>query len=91
MSQKQPMTLSDRLFCGVYPGGLVWADRGREKAGDYAKLAFMPYDTLEAKFEADFPKAFIPLIQEEVKRMQERRGQEFRTSATGQAVILGSR
>lgn len=89
MSQKHTKPLTERLFCGVFPGGLVWADRGREKAGDYAKVAFMPYDTLEAKFEADCPKGFIPLIQEEVKRMQARRGEAFPLSAS-QSVILGS-
>lgn len=37
----------DRLFSGVYPCGIVYADRYREKGGDYARLAFLPYDTLQ--------------------------------------------
>jgi hypothetical protein len=91
MSLRPKMTPAERLFCGVYPGGLVFADRGREKGGDYARLAFMPYETLEARIEPDCPKDLRPLIEETVKGMQARRGEPFEISTCGQTVMLGSR
>lgn len=88
---RKKLTPVERLFCGVFPGGLVFADRGREKNGDYARLAFMPYSTLEVKIEPDCPKALVPLIQESVRGMQARRGEEFPLSTCGQSIILGSK
>lgn len=88
---RKKLTPVERLFCGVFPGGLVFADRGREKNGDYARLAFMPYSTLEVKIESDCPKALVPLIQESVRGMQARRGEEFPLSTCGQSIILGSK
>ena len=83
------MTPQERLFCGVFPGGISWADRGREKHGDYARLAFMPYATLEATIEPDCPKALRPMIEAAIEAFQARRGQEFPISTCGQTVLLG--
>lgn len=88
---RKKLTPTERLFCGVFPGGLVYADRGREKNGDWANLAFMPFSTLEVKIQADCPKALIPLIQDSVRGMQARRGEEFPISTCGQSIILGSK
>lgn len=52
-----------RLFIGGYPAGIVYADRGREKAGDYARLAFLPYHTLRLDVEKDCPPELRALIE----------------------------
>lgn len=41
------MPTNDRLFIGMYPEGIVYADRGREEHGDYMRVAFLPYSTLK--------------------------------------------
>lgn len=79
----------NRLFIGVYPGGIVYADRLREKHGDYARLAFLPYDTLRLQVEADCPPELIPRIQADAETMQSRCGEAFQISSCGQTVILG--
>ena len=52
-----------RLFIGGYPAGIVYADRGREKSGDYARLAFLPYHTLKLDVETDCPPELRTLIE----------------------------
>jgi hypothetical protein len=81
--------MKDLLFIGVYPCGLVYADRGREVAGDYARLAFLPYRTLAVEWAGDCPEAFKPAIRASVADMQARRGQPFEVSTSGQNVTLG--
>src|SRR3546814_11285018 len=36
--------MDQRIFSGIYPAGIVYADRTRQKGGDYARLAFLPYE-----------------------------------------------
>lgn len=81
--------MSDRLFVGVFPAGISYADRGREEFGDYAMVAFLPYGTLE--FEA-YPRADPGLVERartHAAGIQARRGQDFAISACGQTVRLG--
>lgn len=82
------------LFMGVFPTGISYADRARERNGDYLKLAFLPYDTL--KLEWREPKAKVPpklraAILADARRMAARHGQEFPISAAGQTSTLGSK
>lgn len=80
--------LADRLFVGVYPEGIVYADRAREEHGDYARVAFLPFRTLELDVSA--PKSpLIPLVRRDAAKIAARRGEQFHTSASGQYVILG--
>lgn len=79
----------NRLFIGVYPCGIFYADRLREKHGDYARLAFLPYDTLRLQVEADCPQELIPRIQADAEAMQSRCGEAFQISSCGQTVTLG--
>ena len=79
---------SDRLFIGVYPGGIVYSDRGREQHGDYARLAFLPYDTLELQWEPG-SAAFADVIRASAAKIQARRGEAYPISASGQTVRLG--
>ena len=82
-------SLAERLFSGVYPAGIVYADRAREKHGDYAKCAFLPFRSLVLEVEHDCPKALRALIEADAAKIQARRGQPFQVSSSGQTVILG--
>jgi len=81
--------LRERLFAGVYPEGIMYADKAREKGGDYARLAFLSFSTLELKIERDCPKALAELISSEASQLQAKAGQQFQTSTAGQSVVLG--
>jgi hypothetical protein len=81
--------MNNRLFIGVFPAGLSFADRGREEHGEYARLAFMPYATLEAEYSKSCPPELRTEIEGHVADMQRRRGEQYRISAVGQTVTLG--
>lgn len=81
--------VDERLFIGVYPAGLVYADRFREAGGDYARLAFLPYDTLDLQVSPDCPDELRQAVSAHADRMRARRGQAFQVSTCGQTVILG--
>ena len=81
----------DRLFSGVYPCGIVYADRYREKGGDYARLAFLAYDTLQLRVEDDCPVELRALIETDAAAIQAKRGQPYQVSTSGQTVMLGSK
>jgi hypothetical protein len=79
-----------RLFIGVFPEGLVYADRGREKNGDYVRLAFLSYRTLELTWEPNTLKhPCRNLILHSAQAMVAKKGEFFSTSISGQGVILG--
>lgn len=79
----------DRLFAGVFPTGISYADKGREEHGDYARLAFLSFDTLDLKFEANCPAPFRDLITDDAASIQAKRGQDFQVSTAGQTILLG--
>ena len=79
-----------RIFRGVYPAGIVYADRTRERHGDYPRLAFLPFQSLELEIEPDCPDALRAEIIADAAILQARRGEEFVTSACGQTVRLGT-
>jgi hypothetical protein len=83
-------SVESRLFIGIYPCGLVYADRFRVKSGDYARLAFMAYSTLALEVEADCPHELRVKIEEHAQSIKARRGQNFQISTAGQTVVLGS-
>jgi hypothetical protein len=82
--------MNPRIFAGVYPAGIVYADRHREEHGDYARLAFLSYATLELEVEKSCPAQLRAEITEDAARIQARRGQQYQVSASGQTVLLGS-
>lgn len=85
---KRPLV--DRLFVGVYPEGIVYADRSREEHGDYARVAFLPFGTLELEVSA--PKSpLLTLVRADAAKIAARRGEKFITSGNGQYIILGGR
>lgn len=81
--------MNDRIFRGNYPCGIVYADRKREKHGDYARLAFLPYNTLQLEFADDCPPELRKQIEAEAAAIQSRRGEQFQISTAGQTVTLG--
>ena len=81
--------MKNRLFAGVYPCGIVYADRAREVAGDYARAAFLDYKTLELQFEPTCPRELRAQIAEDAATIQARRGKSFQISTSGQTIILG--
>lgn len=87
-TKRSALTLTERLFIGVYPAGLVYADRAIEEHGDYAKVAFLSYASLELTVYRD-RSPLLPLVREDAARMQARRGEEFQVSTAGQTVRLG--
>lgn len=79
----------DRLFVGVYPCGLVFADRSDESSGDYARLAFLSYDTLKLDLKPTCPADLRARIEQYALDMKSKRGEEFQISTCGQTVRLG--
>lgn len=81
---------SDRLFIGCYPCGLVYADRKRSEYGDYKRLAFLSYSTLELEVsDSKMPKGLLKEIKAHADTIIAKKGQEFQVSTAGQTVALG--
>ena len=76
---------------GVYPGGIVYADKSREQDGDYARCAFLSFSTLELQWEKDCPSDLRAEIERDAARIQSMRGQPYPIDASGHTVILGGR
>ncbi len=79
----------DPLFIGVYPGGIVYADRRKEEAGDYKRIAFLGYLTLDLTV-SDPKNDQLPAICRHANALREKKGEQFQISASGHTVILGS-
>jgi len=90
LSESQNHT-NDRLFIGVYSTGISYADRKREKHGDYAKCAFLDFDTLTLKFYPDCPASLRKEIEQHAATIQARRGEQYPIDASGHTVTLGGR
>jgi hypothetical protein len=76
---------------GVYPCGIVYSDRSREESGDYVKLAFLPYDTLNLELRPGVPDDLRALIEADASKMASKSGQQYQISSSGQTVLLGSK
>ena len=90
-AQAQERNPSSRLFSGVYPTGIVYADKARERDGDYLRVAFLPFSTLQLEWA---PGVHPPELQAEIKQdaaqVAAQRGQQYPVSASGQTVKLGN-
>jgi len=76
------------LFIGCFPTGLSYADKRREVDGDYMKVAFLPFSTLELvvyRKESDL----LSRIQADAERVAARRGEQYQVTSTGQTITLG--
>jgi hypothetical protein len=54
MRQQYEAGKAPRLFIGVFPCGISYADRHHEEYGDYKALAFLPYESLTLEFRKWF-------------------------------------
>lgn len=81
--------MNDNIFIGIFPGGIVYADRQQEVDHDYKRLAFLCYSTLELKIEDDCPDHLARDIESDAAGFQMRRGLPFEISACGCSVMLG--
>lgn len=69
--------------------GFWYADKGREEHGDYAKLAFLPFGTLELEIVRGCPPAFAEQIKVHAAIYQQKRGEKYQISTSGQTITLG--
>lgn len=84
------MAAADRVFSGVFPTGISYADRTVEVGGDYKRLAFLPFSTLILEWSAKrVPADVRAYIVDDAARIQARRGQDYQVSSAGQTVRLG--
>jgi hypothetical protein len=79
----------DRLFIGVYPTGIVYADTEVEERGDYRRLAFLPFHSLVLELCEKVPPDLVRRIKRHAAKIIARKGEEFRVSTCGQTVTLG--
>lgn len=85
-----PVT-NERLFIGIYPGGIVYSDRKREEHGDYKRLAFLPYHSLALDVKVDCPADLRAEIIQHAAGVQARKGERFSISACGHTILLGGK
>jgi hypothetical protein len=78
-----------RLFIGIFPGGISYADREVEEHGDYKRLAFLGYFTLTLEIKADCPPELAEQIVKHAASIQARAGEKFYVDTCGHYVTLG--
>ena len=81
--------MNENIFVGLYPAGIVYADRQQEVNRDYKRLAFLPYGTLELQLKDDCPDHLARDIASHAASIQMRRGLHLQTSQCGSSVLLG--
>ncbi len=79
----------DPLFIHVAATGIAYSDRTREEDGDYAKLALLPFCTLEPFFFDGCPDALRGRIIAHMETIRTKRGEDFQISTAGQTIRLG--
>ena len=84
------MSIQERLFIGVFPCGIVYADRTIEDGGDYKRIAFLPYKELLLSVGKQCSRLMLNAITEHAQTIIAKRGERFETSACGQSVVLGA-
>lgn len=81
--------LADRLFIGTMGGGVSFADRGRTKHGDYARLGLLTFDRLSLDVDCDCPPFLRARIERFATEMRARAGEPEQVSSSGQSTTLG--
>lgn len=79
----------DRVFVGTYPEGIVYADRLWNEHGEWVKLAFLSYNTLELEFRNRCSREVQGFIKRNARVLQDKRGEEYQIDTSGHTVILG--
>jgi hypothetical protein len=80
--------LNDRLFIGLYPAGIVYADKSHTAGGDYKQVAFLPYRTLTLEIR-DAESPLLESAKAHAAGIQAQRGKPLTVSACGQSALLG--
>jgi len=86
---KDEVAFKERIFRGVSPCGIVWADKYKEECGDYKRIAFLSFATLKLEIKDDCPKKLIDFIKSDAKSIQDKKGEEYQISQCGQTITLG--
>jgi hypothetical protein len=82
--------LNQRLFIGVWSTGISYCDKSQIEHGDYRRLAFLDYHTLELEWHSGtVPPDLAEEIIADAATIQAKRGQPFQFAGFGQTVILG--
>lgn len=82
------ITPATRVFIGLFPTGIVYADRFKEEHGDYKRLAYLNYETLRLEVAPNVPPELQNYIMADAGSYK--RGQRLQYSSSGQSIILGS-
>lgn len=77
------------LFIYVAATGIAYCDRSRTVDGDWPRVAFIPFSTLEPEVADDCPEGLRPRVEAHAASLLARRGQAQTVSTSGQTVILG--
>jgi hypothetical protein len=80
---------NSRLFSGVFPTSIVYADKYKEVHGDYKRCAYLNFKTLVLDIEKDCPEVLKTLIIKDAGEIQAKKGENFQVSFCGQSVKLG--
>lgn len=78
--------VTERIFKGNYPTGVIYADRNYP---DFKRLAYLNYATLVLNIEKDCPDELTHDIIEDARIIQSRKGEFYQISTCGQGVTLG--
>ena len=81
--------MNENLFIAVRSNGLAYCDKSIIVAGDYAPVAFLPYDTLVLQ-ECRKRSSVLPDVRKHAESMVARRGQLFAISATARRDDAGN-
>ena len=74
---------------GLFPCGIVYADRSVEVAGDYKRLAFLSYSSLTLAVERDCPNSLKTTIEHDAAAIyQARRGDSLQIAGNA-TITLG--
>lgn len=84
------LELADPLFSAIFPAGIGWADRTRERHGDFVRLGFLSFRTLVLDLAPDCPPALAARIRTDAGAIQARAGEQFQVSHCDQYVTLGT-
>lgn len=83
------MKTDERLFICNHSTGIGYADRTRERNGDYQVLAHLFYSDLRTEIEDDCPADLRALIETHMASIKLRQGQQYQVSTSGQTITLG--
>jgi hypothetical protein len=83
------MTMDPKICCAIFSTGIGYADRTRERHGDYVSLAHLFFSDLTLEIAKDCPRDLGDQIKIDAKAYQDRRGEQFQTSGSGQRITLG--